>query len=164
MLQKVVQVVNRIEDGLILALVGVIVSSVFLQVFCRYVLQAPLSWTEELARSCLIWLTFVGSSLAIRAKGHFALEILVSRLSGKMRVLWNLVLLVIMAVFLGVMVYTGVSMLPLLSLQVSASLEIPMSYIYLAIPIGSAFMLFHIFLLILERVAESLCGGLRNED
>ena len=156
--QKFVRVVNRIEDGLILVLVGVIVSSVFLQVFCRYVLQAPLSWTEELARSCLIWLTFVGSSLAIRAKGHFALEILVSRLSGKMRVLWNLVLLVIMAVFLGVMVYTGVSMLPLLSLQVSASLEIPMSYIYLAIPIGSAFMLFHIFLLILERVAESLRG------
>ena len=158
MLQKFVRVVNRIEDGLILVLVGVIVSSVFLQVFCRYVLQAPLSWTEELARSCLIWLTFVGSSLAIRAKGHFVLEILTSKLTGKMRVLWNLVLLGIMAAFLGVMVYTGVSMLPMLSLQVSASLEIPMSYIYLAIPIGSAFMLFHIFLLILERVAESLRG------
>ena len=164
MLQKVIRVVNRIEDGLILVLVGVIVSSVFLQVFCRYVLQAPLSWTEELARSCLIWLTFVGSSLAIRAKGHFVLEIMTSKLTGKMRVLWNLVLLGIMAVFLGVMVYTGVSMLPMLSLQVSASLQIPMSYIYLAIPIGSAFMLFRIFLLILERVTESLCGGLRNED
>jgi TRAP-type C4-dicarboxylate transport system permease small subunit len=164
MLQKVVRVVNRIEDGLILVLVGVIVCSVFLQVFFRYVLQAPLSWTEELARSCLVWLTFVGSALTIRAKGHFTLEILISKLTGKIHVFWNLVLLGIMGVFLGVMVYTGVTMLPMLSLQLSASLEIPMSYIYLAIPIGSAFMLFHIFSSILGKVGKSLSGGLEKHD
>lgn len=155
MLTKVERVINWIEDGLLLVLIGVIVLSVFLQVFFRYVLQSPLSWTEELSRSCLIWLTFVGSALAIRAKGHFVLEILISRVTGKWQVVWNLVLLGIMAAFLGVLVYTGGSMLTILNRQISASLEIPMSYIYLAIPIGSAFMLFHIFLMIWRRAGET---------
>ena len=156
MIEKVERVVNRIEDGIILTLVVVIVVSVFLQVFFRYILQDPLSWTEELARSCLIWLTFLGSALAIRAKGHFVLEIVTSRLTGKKRLLWELALVIITAVFLIVMIYNGIIMLPMLSLQVSASLQIPMSYIYLAISIGSSLMLFHVALIFWKKVSEGL--------
>lgn len=154
MLEKVERFVNRIEDGLILTLIMVIVVSVFLQVFFRYVLQAPLSWTEELARSCLIWLTFIGSALAIRAKGHFALEIVTARLPGKTRIFWELTLMMITAVFLIVMIYNGIIMLPMLSLQVSASLQIPMSYIYLVISIGSSFMLFHVAVIFWKKMGE----------
>ena len=154
MLEKVERIVNRIEDGLILALLVVIVVSVFLQVFFRYILQDPLSWTEELARSCLIWLTFIGSALAIRAKGHFVLEIVTSRLPGRTRIIWELSLMIIIAVFLIVMIYNGIIMLPMLSTQVSASLQIPMSYIYLAISIGSSFMLFHVGVIFWKKVGE----------
>jgi len=155
MVERVEKIVNRIEDGLALGLVSVIVLSVFLQVFCRYVLQAPLSWTEELARSCLIYLTFVGSSLAIRVKGHFVLEILVMKLPGKLHLVWELLLMGIILVFLGVLLVYGTLMLPMLSLQMSASLQIPMSYIYLAIPIGSSFMFFHVVLMIWRRMGHA---------
>lgn len=155
MLAKVEKVVNRLEDGMLVALISLIVASVFLQVFFRYVLQSPLSWTEELARTGLIWLTFVGSALAIRAKGHFALEILLSRLTGRIHFVWELLLLGVMAVFLGILVITGVTMLPMLNQQLSASLQIPMSYIYLAISIGSSFMLFHIGLIIWRKISAN---------
>lgn len=37
-----------------------------LQVFCRYVLNASLSWSEELTRLLFVWLTFVGFGLAVK--------------------------------------------------------------------------------------------------
>jgi TRAP-type C4-dicarboxylate transport system permease small subunit len=52
------------------------------------------------------------------------------------------------------MIYNGIIMLPMLSLQVSASLQIPMSYIYLVISIGSSFMLFHVGLIFWKKVGE----------
>jgi len=33
----------------------------FLQVIFRYLLKSPLSWPEEIARWCLVWITFFGS-------------------------------------------------------------------------------------------------------
>jgi len=164
MIERVESIVNHVEDGLALGLVSVIVLSVFLQVFCRYILQAPLSWTEELARSCLIYLTFVGSSLAIRLKGHFVLEILVMRLPCKLHLVWELILLGIILFFLGVLLVYGTLMLPMLSLQMSASLQIPMSYIYLAIPIGSSLMFFHVFLMIWRRMRHGVSTLPRREN
>jgi len=164
MVERVESIVNRMEDALALGLVALIVLSVFLQVFCRYVLQAPLSWTEELARSCLIYLTFIGSSLAIRVKGHFVLEILVMRLPGKLRLVWELILMGIILFFLGVLLVYGTLMLPMLSLQMSASLQIPMSYIYLAIPIGSSFMFFHVFLMICRRMGDAFSTLPKREN
>ncbi len=156
MLGRVEKIVNRVEDALILTLLIVIVVSVFLQVFFRYALQSPLSWTEELARSCLIWLTFVGSALAIRLKGHFVLEIVTSKLPGKVRIYWELALMMITAVFLLVMIWNGIAMLPMLTTQVSASLQISMLYIYLAISVGSSFMLFHVGVIFWEELRKIL--------
>lgn len=40
------------------------VATMLLQVFCRYVLNASLSWSEELTRLLFVWLTFLGFGLA----------------------------------------------------------------------------------------------------
>jgi len=47
-------------------LLAVMVATMLLQVFCRYVLNASLSWSEELTRLLFVWLTFLGFGLAVR--------------------------------------------------------------------------------------------------
>ena len=54
---------------------------VFGQVIARYVLQTPLSWSEELARFMLIWLSMLSAAYGFKTKSHFALKLLVSRFS-----------------------------------------------------------------------------------
>ena len=49
---------------------------VSIQVFCRYVLQDSLAWTEELARYLVIWACFFGCSFAMRTDSHLELSIL----------------------------------------------------------------------------------------
>ncbi|RWI88927.1 TRAP transporter small permease subunit [Mesorhizobium sp.] len=42
-----------------------------LQVFYRYVLQAPLAWSEEAARFALVWLSMTAACLAAHNGDHF---------------------------------------------------------------------------------------------
>ena len=50
--------------------------TVFSQVIARYIFQAPLSWSEELARFLLMWLSMLSAAYAFKVKSHFALKIL----------------------------------------------------------------------------------------
>ena len=56
--------------GLIFAMAAV----TFSQVVARYVVQAPLSWSEELARFLLMWLSMLSAAYAFKLKAHFALH------------------------------------------------------------------------------------------
>ena len=58
---------------------------VFSQVIARYVLQQSLSWSEELARFLLLWLSMLSAAYAYKIKAHFALQVVVSRFPEKLR-------------------------------------------------------------------------------
>ena len=60
--------------------------------------------------------------------------------------------------FLIIMVYQGIRMISLASWQTSPAMEIPMSYVYIAIPLGCAAML----LVALDELVEILRGGNRS--
>ncbi len=49
---------NRYTEGFLLLLGLTMAAVVILQVFCRYILNYSLFWSEELARFLLVWLTF----------------------------------------------------------------------------------------------------------
>jgi len=163
MLTAIEKALAKLENAIIILVVLGIVASIFLQVIFRYVIQAPLSWTEELARSLLIWLTFVGAALALREGGHFALDVLIGKLPAKIRAGFELVLMAITAIFLSVLLYKGLFILPVVHQQTSASLRIPMSFVYLAIPVGSGFMLFHT-LALSYRKAFHIYTGVEEEE
>lgn len=153
-LRKIDTAAAGLEIAVTLLLLAVIVAVVFLQVVCRYVLQDPLSWTEELARDALIWMTFIGSALAVRAKAHFALELTTSKLPESMRLPWEILLTGIVAVFLVVLLYQSIRILPVVHYQRSPTLSLPISYLYLSIPVGTALMLVHIATTLATKIAE----------
>jgi TRAP-type C4-dicarboxylate transport system permease small subunit len=50
------------------------------QVFCRYVLNASLFWSEELARYMLVWLSFFGATVAYHRRLHPGVDLITARL------------------------------------------------------------------------------------
>jgi TRAP-type C4-dicarboxylate transport system permease small subunit len=152
MLDKIERVVSVIEEYVCVGLIIVMCISVFAQVIFRYVLAVPLSWTEELSRYSMIWLTFIAGAMCIRSNSHYVIDILLKKLDLLPRLGLQLLILGGMAVFAGVMLYTGIEILPIINYQTSPALRISMGYIYLAIPFGAFLMVFHIICAIRNRI------------
>jgi tripartite ATP-independent transporter DctM subunit len=55
-------------------------------VFCRYVLQNPLIWGDELASILFIWLSMLGAVIALRRGEHMRLTMFVSKMSPPARI------------------------------------------------------------------------------
>ena len=66
---------GRFEDWVASALMAAILVVLALQVGSR-VIGAPLSWTEEVARFCLMWLIMLGATIAVRDGTHFDVDVL----------------------------------------------------------------------------------------
>ena len=69
--------------GLCVAMLAATVLLTVLQVVFRYVLDSPLSWSEELARWLFVWSVFLGCALLISQHKHMRMEFLVSRVSAQ---------------------------------------------------------------------------------
>lgn len=65
---------------IVFALMTVVAS---IQIFYRFVLQNPLTWTDEFCRYCLIWLTLVGIGVAAERRSHIAIDIVCNLLPTK---------------------------------------------------------------------------------
>lgn len=104
-MNKIISYLDNLEKIWALILLISILAIMSLQIICRYFLQSPMSWPEELAVLLNCYLTFVGVSLVHRRKGHMAFTILVEQISLKgQKVLDVFVHLLSIAVFAAIVV------------------------------------------------------------
>jgi TRAP-type C4-dicarboxylate transport system permease small subunit len=146
---------DRLLSGLLVLLMLTLVLSVTWQVISRYLLQAPSSWTEELARFLLIWIGLMGAAYAYRTRAHMGIDSLAGKLgTGGQRALRLIVALAVLLFASAVMLAGGLQLvfLTLELNQLSAALGVPMGLVYLAIP-GSGLL---IALYALTEIADVL--------
>jgi TRAP-type C4-dicarboxylate transport system permease small subunit len=120
------------------------VTIIFAQVIARYVLHNSLSWSEEMGRYLFVWMTFIGSAIAVRNKLHVSLDMLTSRLPSGWQKLCLVVGYVSMLIFTAVLIYGGYLFVLRGSSQNSAAMQIPMQYVYLVLPIGGGLIFFYL--------------------
>ena len=101
-----------------------------------------LYWAEEIIRYACIWMVFLCSGLTIRYGIHFRVDILLGLLPRRAAVGLGLFSVAVMIWFEAVLIWFGTKVTVLNMEQQSTSLEFPMGYVYAAIPIGGALMLF----------------------
>ena len=148
--------VDRLLETALVALFFVLFACVIIQVFTRYVLNDPAIFTEEASRIAIIWLSLLGTAYACGRMEHMAYTMFPEKLKdGTLLAHMRSVAVVILFFALGVMVYGG-GRLALRALefnQLSATLALPMGYVYLCIPLSGALIVFY-ELLILARPAQ----------
>lgn len=112
------------------------------QVVARYILNDPSSWSEEVARIVFIYLTFFGAALAIKRERSLRITIFIDRFSPQMRFLSYKVLNgTITLAFLLFSIYYSYWLIQRLSASHTPSLELPISVLYISVPLGCLLMI-----------------------
>ncbi|GHA44039.1 C4-dicarboxylate ABC transporter substrate-binding protein [Amylibacter ulvae] len=115
-------------------------SVVVLQVFCRYVLNASLPWPEEAAQFCFVWAVFLGMALLTFRDRHIAISLFVPKLSPKHQSIHTVFTKVITVIACIILVIHGIDFMNR-TLQVLPALRVPLKYLFMAVPVGSAIAL-----------------------
>jgi len=141
--ERLSQSINRWVERLLFALGLSMTVIVAVQVFCRYVLNHSLFWSEELARFLLVWLTFLGASAAYRRKAHPTIDVIYGRLRpGWQHIFSILSHLVSLGLFAIMMVY-GCQFAYFVRLQISPALYLPKWIVFSVIPVSGLILCLH---------------------
>lgn len=149
--------VDLVLKWVLVFLMAVITLNVLWQVFTRFIMQDPSSYTEELARYMLIWIGILGASYVAGQKMHLAIDLLSTKLDNVKKSYLEIgIQSFIFAFSLFVMVVGGVRLvnITLTSNQISAALQIPLGYVYTVLPISGAIMMFYSFTFIIEEIKK----------
>lgn len=106
------------------------------QVFTRYVLKNPSTWSEELVSYLFAWMSLLGASIVTSESGHMNIPVLVDRLNPQMRSYMRILHeLIALLCSLAILVYGGWQISRLAMGQMTSSLGVPVGIFYFVMPL-----------------------------
>lgn len=137
---------DRLLAGLLVGLFGILLLSVLWQVASRYLLGAPATFTEEVARFSFIWLALLGSAYVAGQREHLAIDLLPSTLEGSQKRALELLIQGLSLIF-GLCLLGGGSSLVLTSFELgqrSPVLGVPLGAVYSVVPLFGLLLSFYL--------------------
>lgn len=127
-------------NGVVLVLITIaMVVCVSWQVISRYFLETPSVITDELARFMFMWVGLLGAVQATAYKKHLAIDLMAMKLKGLHQTILTIFIEACILFFsASVMMYGGykLTMKTFANNQITPSMQVPMGYIYMVVPIA----------------------------
>lgn len=159
------------EQTLAALFLFVILATMGAQVFARYFFGAPFSWSEEVARLALIWMTFMAAAFVMAEGRHITVDVLSARLSLRWQLWLECLSHSIVAGTCLLLLIGGSRFVWYVGKVGSPSLGIPMSWWYGSLGCGLLLMAMHSIVNLLQALAtgrplaiEKARGGLVEEE
>lgn len=140
------KIIDNILSKLLVIIMGAMVINVLWQVFTRFVMGEPSSFTDELARYLMIWLGILGAAYVSGKNMHVAIDVLPKRFSiSTQKKIKNIVAGIIMAFAFFAFVIGGFRLVYITFIldQQSAALQIPLAVVYLCIPVSGLLIIYY---------------------
>ena len=150
----------NVAKASVIAISVVMVIVTLAQVVFRYVIAAPLPWSEELARYCFVWIVFLGGAIGLSRGIHLGVDLFVNMLPEPVQRGLDALTSALIACFAATVIYASFPVINMNMLQRSPALGVQMSWIYIAIPISMAL----IFLICAERVLAYVVARRGQKD
>ncbi len=144
---------DKALEKTLIALLGILVADVLWQVFSRYILASPSSFTDELAGFLLIWVGMLGAAYVAGQKQHLAIDLLLQKSSAEKQWQLNAIINYMIIVFALLVMVVGGSWLVITRFQLSVysvALKIPLGIVYLVIPFSGLLFIFYALIDILN--------------
>jgi len=146
--------VGKIVDWTVIGIGGAMATMIFVNVVL-HALGKDLAWLTELGEFLMVWVTFLGGAAAAQRGAHMSINEFLDKLGPAGRRWADAAVQAFSMVVLGILFYYGLGIVQGSWGTVLTTLEWPMSWQYMPLPIGAALMLFFTgwdFILILRGV------------
>ena len=113
-------------------------------VFTRYLLNYVPSWSEEVPRYLLVWITYLGAALAVKYKEHLSLDVFFNMMPLRARQVGHLILNVLIGIVGVILLVFGTGMVRQFGGDLMESIAVQNIWFYLAMPISGGLMILYI--------------------
>ncbi len=135
-MKKFLAACQRVENIILSISFIVMTLSSFAQVVNRNLVGAGISWFEELARYCMVYMALLGTEIGLRDGTQIAITAIVDKFKGVPRALLEIIAKLLIVGFSFIVFWTSFALLErqIASGQFSPGLELPMYVPYFALP------------------------------
>ena len=141
-MKKVLNVIDDIVKYFLVLLVAAISILGMYQVVGRLLGHVP-AWVEEMIRFLFVWASCVGAAVGVKEHIHIGIDVLTNLLPKLGQRIVAIIVQVILCGFDVFLIKFGVNLVTQTMKQPSAGLQIPMGYVYWAIPVLGGLGIFY---------------------
>lgn len=141
-MKKVLNVIDDIVKHFLVLLVAAISILGMYQVVGRLLGHVP-AWVEEMIRFLFVWASCVGAAVGVKEHIHIGIDVLTNLLPKLGQRIVAIIVQVILCGFDVFLIKFGVNLVNQTMKQPSAGLQIPMGYVYWAIPVLGGLGIFY---------------------
>ncbi|TVQ35977.1 MAG: TRAP transporter small permease [Spirochaetaceae bacterium] len=152
-LRAIAAITYRVSKLAIVLALGLLVVLVALQVYFRYVLRDSLVWAIELSTLLMVWIVFLGCSIAYRDNEIIAVCVVTDRLPRRLRKAVALVVDSIMLGFLVFVIHLNRAILPMVARTPMPVLRISSFWKHVSLTVAFSIMCFYCVLHMIEELS-----------
>ena len=150
-IEKIEKTIDKIINTWIILMLLIMVIVICMKVIIYKLFGTPMNWYLEVSQYCLINIAYFGASLAFRLKQHISIDVIVVKLSNKIKESIEIIAQVLLIPFLFILFYAGLIIL-FKSKGSTPTLELPMYIYYFPVCGGSFFLCIYGLLGLLKRL------------
>ena len=138
------KLLGRIVEDVRFVLVIALAVVVFIQVVNRFILKAPMAWSEELAMLLFQWVVFLGAAVGVKRMSHFGIDLLVEKLSDKARRRIEVIIPLSIGAIALTLIIEGIQLLKLTQFQGYTTMPFSHAWATAAMPISGVLMILYL--------------------
>ncbi len=104
-IQKIIRILQKIEDGILIGLLLLMIFMAVLQIFLRNFFDSGILWGDPLTRLLVLWIGLIGSMIASRNNHHINIDVISRYLPAQSKKLITLIISLFTAFVCAIMAY-----------------------------------------------------------
>lgn len=154
-LVKVKSILDKALETFMIILTGALCLIVLWQVFTRFILDNPSSWSEEFSRYILIWISLLGGSLGLSNGTHMGLVLVTDRIKNKnLKLIIHILAYIVCGVIGYIFIVYGYGYALNGMNRTMMCCKFKMGYIYMMIPVCGAIIIVNCLMTILQDMRD----------
>ena len=133
---KAFKVLDKCIEAVEAVLGSVMILCIIIEVLGRYILPFSTTWTEELARYCLVWGMLLGCAYGFGNNGHIIIDVLIHKFGENAKRICRIFSSIFFIVFCVVMFALSIERFPSIAKEFMVMVRVSFGYVFAALPVG----------------------------